>query len=77
VWEQPGATIVPISALFRSGQDWAVFAVRRGRSELTRVRIGERGEAGAQVLDGLAVGDRVVLFPSDQLTTGRRVTLAR
>ena len=77
VWEQAGVTIVPLSALFRHDSDWAVFVIRDGRAELRRVRIGERGEAGAQVLDGLAVGDQVVLFPSDQMTTGRRVTPAR
>ena len=77
VWEQAGTTIVPVSALFRHDTDWAVFMVRDGRAELRRVQIGERGEAGAQVLDGLAAGDQVVLFPSDQMTTGRRVTPAR
>jgi HlyD family secretion protein len=77
VWEQAGTTIVPVSALFRHDTDWAVFMVRDGRAELRRVQIGERGEAGAQVLDGLAAGDQVVLFPSDQMTAGRRVTPAR
>ena len=77
VWQQDGTTIVPVSALFRHESDWAVFVVRGGRSELRRVRIGERGEGGAQVVDGLSVGDQVVLFPSDQLAAGRRVTQAR
>ena len=77
VWEQPGATIVPVSALFRHESAWAVFVVVDGEATLRTVRIGEQSTVGAQVLDGLTVGDRVVLFPSDQLTTGRRVTPAR
>jgi HlyD family secretion protein len=77
VREQPGATIVPVSALFRQEKAWAVFVVARGRAELRPVRVGDQGAAGAQVLDGLRAGDRVVLFPSDQMTTGRRVTPAR
>ena len=77
VWEGRDETIVPISALFRQEQDWAVFLVRGGRAEVTRVRIGEQNATGAQVLDGLRVGDEVVLFPSDQITSGRRVTRAR
>ncbi len=77
VWEQPQTTIVPVSALFRRGEAWAVFVVAGGRAELRPVRIGEQGAAGAQVIDGLREGDRVVLFPSDQTTTGRRVTMAR
>ena len=77
VWEGAGVTIVPISALFRQGEDWAVFRVRGGRAELTHVGIGEQNATGAQVLDGLRVGDEVVLFPSDQIKSGRRVTRAR
>jgi HlyD family secretion protein len=77
VWEGADVTIVPISALFRQEQDWAVFVVRSGRAKLTRVQIGERNATGAQVLGGLRAGDEVVVFPSDQLRSDRRVTRAR
>jgi HlyD family secretion protein len=77
VWEGAAVTIVPISALFRRDQDWAVFLVRGGRANLTPVAIGEQNATGAQVLDGLRAGDEVVVFPSDQLRSGRRVTRAR
>jgi len=77
VWEQPGTTIVPVTALFREQGTWAAFVVARGRAVLRHVQIGERGGSGAQVLDGLDAGERVVLFPSDQITTGRRVTPTR
>ncbi|HEX5075440.1 MAG TPA: HlyD family efflux transporter periplasmic adaptor subunit [Gemmatimonadaceae bacterium] len=77
VWEGRDVTIVPVSALFRQEQDWAVFRVRDGRATLARVRIGEQNATGAQVLDGLRAGDEVVLFPSDQIENGRRVTRAR
>ena len=77
VWKGTDVTIVPISALFRHGQNWGVFVVRNGRAELTRVEIGEQNASGAQVLDGLRAGEVVVLFPSDQIKTGRRVTPAR
>jgi HlyD family secretion protein len=77
VWEDADVTIVPISALFRQEQNWAVFLVRDSRAKLARVQIGERNAAGAQVLDGLRAGDEVVVFPSDQIKSGRRVTRAR
>jgi HlyD family secretion protein len=77
VWEGTDVTIVPVSALFRQDRDWAVFVVRDGRAELRTVRVGEQGAAGSQVLDGLRAGDAVVVFPSDQIKTGRRVTPAR
>lgn len=77
VWEQPNTTIVPVSALFRQDGGWATFVIENGRAVVRTVRIGEQGAGGAQVLDGLRAGDRVIVFPSDQMTTGRRVTPAR
>jgi HlyD family secretion protein len=77
VWEQSSATIVPVAALFRQENGWAVFVASKGRAVLRPVRIGEQGAAGAEVLDGLVAGDRVVLFPSDQIKSGRRITAAR
>jgi HlyD family secretion protein len=77
VWEQSAATTVPVSALFRQGDAWAVFVTDGDRATLRTITIGEQGADGAHVLDGLKPGDRVVLFPSDQITTGRRVTPAR
>lgn len=77
VWEQPATTVVPMSALFRQGESWAVFVIDGDRAALRTIQVGERGTSGAQVLDGLRPGDHVVLFPSDQITTGRRVAPAR
>ena len=77
VWEQRGTTIVPVTALFRDRESWTVFVVARGRAVLRNVRIGERTAGGAEVLNGLEDGDRVVLFPSDQISTGRRVSPVR
>lgn len=73
VWEQAGTMIVPVSALFRYGKDWAVYVVTGDRATMRSVQIGEQAAGDAQVLGGLSAGDRVVLFPSDQITTGRRV----
>jgi HlyD family secretion protein len=73
VSEHASTTIVPVSALFRQGTTWAVFVVDDDRAIARSVHIGEQSPDGAQVLSGLEAGERVVLFPSDQITTGRRV----
>lgn len=65
--------LVPLSALFRQGTDWATFSVVDGRARLTRVRIGQRGEELATVLAGLDEGAEVVVYPSDQVHEGTRV----
>ncbi|MFT7594906.1 MAG: HlyD family secretion protein [Paracoccaceae bacterium] len=73
VWETKEAMIVPSSALFRQLQDWAVFAVQDGRAMLRKVQVGQNNGIQAQLLDGLAPGDQVILFPSANLVDGQRV----
>jgi HlyD family secretion protein len=61
----------PVSALFRQGDGWAVFAV--GADGIVRrrlVTIGHRGGIEAEVLSGVAEGDRVVIHPSDRVADG-------
>jgi len=72
-WDDPQVLKVPNSALFRSGSEWQLFVVANGRAHRRAVRVGHRGAAEAQVLDGLRQGETVVLFPSDRLQDGARV----
>jgi HlyD family secretion protein len=65
---------VPSSALFRSGDQWAVFQVEAGRVRLQEVQVGRRGVEFSEVSEGLAEGVEVVAFPSDQVADGVRVT---
>jgi HlyD family secretion protein len=73
VWSADGALTVPVGALFRKGDDWAVFAVRDGRVRTELVQIGHRNNRVAEVVSGLASGCRVVLHPSDRVSEGTRV----
>lgn len=73
VWSSEKALTVPVGALFRQGDDWAVFAVRGNRSRLSRVRIGHRNGRQAEVLSGLSPGELVVLHPSDRVGDGTSV----
>jgi HlyD family secretion protein len=72
-WSAEDALTVPVSALFRKGEDWAVFAIEDGRARTTHVRIGHRNNRIAEVLDGLSPGVQVVVHPSDRISDGRRV----
>lgn len=73
VWSSDDALTVPIGALFRRGDEWAVFALRDGRAQTTPVRIGRRNNRVAQVEAGLVAGDLVVLHPSDRIRDGTAV----
>jgi len=73
--EKPAALVIPRSALFRSTKgDWQVFAIRRGRAKVTTVEVGLLNDKDAEILEGLAEGDRVILAPESNLTDGARVT---
>lgn len=72
-WRSENVLRVPIGALFRSGDRWAVFVFDDGRARLTPIELGHRNSEMAQVLSGLAAGERVILHPSDRIVDGSSV----
>jgi len=70
IWNAESVLTVPVGALFRQGEDWAVFAVKEGRARTTIVRIGHRNNRTAEALSGLSEGEKVVLHPSDRVKDG-------
>lgn len=73
VWESDNALEVPTGALFRHGEQWAVFVIRDGRAKLQIVYLGHRNDAAAEVLKGLSEGDEVILHPSDRIENQTRI----
>lgn len=73
VWQTPDAVTVPLSALFRRGDNWAVFKVVDGRALLQTVTLGERNLRHAAIQAGLAAGDLVITHPGDRISHGVRV----
>ncbi|HEY2733290.1 MAG TPA: HlyD family efflux transporter periplasmic adaptor subunit [Polyangiales bacterium] len=68
---------VPASALFRDPDGWAAFALIRGaKAKKVGVRLGVRAPDWAEVEGGLALGDTVVEYPTDQVSDGVRVAEA-
>jgi HlyD family secretion protein len=64
---------VPVAALFRDGERWAVFRVDNGVARLTPVEIGRDNGRTSQVVSGLEQDQTVVLYPGEQLADGARV----
>ncbi len=73
LWQSEDTLRLPISALFRDGQDWSLFAIRDGRARQVAVDIGQMNDEVAELKDGLADGDRVILHPSDMVSDGTLV----
>jgi HlyD family secretion protein len=72
VWRGDSVLKLPLGALFRYGDGWAVFAVDGERARRRPVTVGHRNSIEAEV-EGLAEGQRVVLHPPDTLEDGARI----
>lgn len=79
VQDRKNVMTIPVSALFRSGESWAVFADDDGTAVLKEITLGERNTLEAEVASGLEADDAVILHPSDSIEHGvgieRRVGL--
>jgi HlyD family secretion protein len=64
---------VPQAALFRSDDKWRAFRIENGRARSITVTVGIGDGDEREVLQGLALGDRVVLYPRPDLLEGARV----
>jgi HlyD family secretion protein len=77
VYRAEKALTVPTGALFRVGEQWSVYLMSpEHRARQVLVRIGHRNDRDAEVLAGLKEGDRVVVYPSDALRDGARVSVS-
>lgn len=68
--QTPRALKVPLGALVRQDGGWAVFRGDGDRARLARVVVGAMTDREAEIQKGLKAGDRVVVFPSDQVRDG-------
>lgn len=73
LWQQNDVLTLPVGALFRDQGNWATYVLRDGRARLQALSLGERNESLAQVLDGVAAGDKVILHPNNLVADGARV----
>jgi HlyD family secretion protein len=72
VWVGHDRLLVPAGAVFRQGDGWASYVVKDGRTRLRTVELGRRSAAEIEVVGGLRAGDRVVLYPTDNVRDGAR-----
>jgi len=72
--EKEQALLVPRSALFRAADNtWQLFAVRQGRAKLLDVKVGLMNDEVAEITEGLAPEESVILAPESSLEDGTPV----
>ena len=64
---------VPLGALFRKGDQWAVYKENNGNAVLTPVTLGKFSLTFAEVLGGLDEGTKIIVYPNDQIQDGTPV----
>jgi HlyD family secretion protein len=73
----PEALAAPAAAVFREGQAWSTFVLRPdSRVKRSVLEIGARTPDWVEVKAGAQVGDRVVVYPSDQVVDGIEVVVS-
>lgn len=73
VWETDSAIQVPQSALFRDGENWAVFVVQDEVARLRHVVIGQSNDTHVQIVSGVSKAERIVVHPNDRIEDGTPV----
>jgi HlyD family secretion protein len=73
IWECGKCLQVPISALFRNGNEWNVFVVQGDRLRQAEIAVGHMNDETADVIEGLEPGEMVVVHPADVLADGTLV----
>ena len=75
VWEGNNVLFVPSSAIFRNGEEWNIFVVESSKARRRAIAVGHQNNESAQIVSGLAEGERVILHPPNQLADGSPVRL--
>jgi HlyD family secretion protein len=76
-WEADKVLTVPLSALFRRGENWSVFIIEGDKVTSRNVEIGHRSRFAVEILKGLEDGEQIVLHPSNDLKDGMRIEIQR
>ena len=72
-WQKDKVRHIPLGALFRDRDQWSVFVADNGTAVLRPVEVGQTNEVIAEILSGLELDERVILHPSDRISSGTRI----
>lgn len=73
LWQEDNVLQVPLTALFRTDDGWALFVVENDTAKRRQVTLGHRSNQNAQIQSGLQQGERVVVYPGEFVDDGVRV----
>jgi len=74
LWHGSDVLSVPVTALFREQDKWAIFVVREKTAYKQIIRIGHKNALNVEVITGLNEGDWYVSHPNNQITDNVKVS---
>jgi HlyD family secretion protein len=72
-WEADKVLKVSSGAVFRRGNESAVFLIRMGKAALQPVTVGRTSGTETEITQGLSEGEEVIIYPGDRINDGDRV----
>ena len=73
LWQKEQALRVPLTALFRIGEDWALFIEQNGRATQRLIEVGHVTSKYAEVVSGLVEGEKIVVYPDRDIEEGSKI----
>ena len=73
LWEDDTALKAPLTALFRNGDDWAIFVEEKGKARRRIVEVGYTTSSDAEIKTGLTEGEQIVVYPGEGIDEGVRI----
>ena len=73
LWEDEEALKAPLTALFRDGEDWAIFVEEAGKARRRIVEVGRTTSSDAEIVSGLTAGEQIVVYPGEGIDEGVRI----
>lgn len=73
LWQGDAVLTVPVTALFREQENWAIYAVAEGMVERRIIEVGRLNDFDAEILSGLSEGEQYVKYPTNQIVAGVEV----
>lgn len=74
LWQGQDILQIPENALFRQGENWAVFVVNKGDyAELRKVKLGKRSGLYAQIIKGLDEDESIIIYPDEKIKGSSKI----
>ena len=74
LWQHDRVLRAPLTALFRDGEEWAIFVEESGKAAKRRIEIGHTTPKYAEIVNGLVENELIVVYPAGNIHDGTKIS---